>query len=444
MYRFPTASKRFALLICMVLLTVLLSGCSLGVNVDTMLTPPKLSGQQEQIYQALQDAAGSDIRLKYPTRGSYLSAFIIADIDGDTAEEAIVFYEKNNLTAPDTGLRINVLDCIDGVWASVCDRSAEGTEIEKVVISPLGDNDRMNIIVGYLTANQSEKYISVYSYTDSYLEQTLYHSYALFDVAYAGSGARNPDLVLLGAAAGMEAAYAAVYSLAEDGRYFEHKYSFRDNYTDYTQLLYGTLPDGGVALYVDAATGTANLQTEILSLEEGTLVNLLQRCGRKAEDTVRRAGLVCRDIDGDDVPEIPVQSVFLGYEDAPESEQIRQTRWLMMENDRLFTEYSSYYSTGNGYAFLLPEAWVGHASVERDPIDSELRIVAYDGAWEDTMPVLLRIYIAYDEADRNERLAAGYSLMYTKGTASYLVKAEAGQPLSLTIGKLLPCLRFFN
>jgi hypothetical protein len=75
-----------------------------------MLTPPKLSGEEEQIYQALQEAAGSDIRLKYPKSGSYLSAFIIADIDEESGEEAIVFYEKNNLSP--AGLRINILDKI--------------------------------------------------------------------------------------------------------------------------------------------------------------------------------------------------------------------------------------------------------------------------------------------------------------------------------------------
>ena len=69
-------------------LPLILTGCSVEINVDTMLTPPKLSGEQEQIYQALQEAAGSDIRLKYPKSGSYLSAFIIADIDEESGEES--------------------------------------------------------------------------------------------------------------------------------------------------------------------------------------------------------------------------------------------------------------------------------------------------------------------------------------------------------------------
>ncbi len=441
-----------ALLAAALLPAFLFSGCSIGVNVDTMLTPPKLSAQQEQIYQALKDTIGSDIRLKYPKRGTYLSAFITEDLDGDNAEEAIVFYEKSGISASDSGLRINVLDCIDGEWLSICDRSAEGSEIEKVVLSPLGELDRMNVIVGYSTANQSEKYISVYTYGDNYLERTFSHSYALFDVADTGSGNENPDLILLGAAnASEQSAYAAVYRLeAEDGLYHEYKHSFLDSYTDFTQLIYGKLDNGSVALYIDAATGTSNLQTEVLAMEDARLANVLEHCKHpngesfRAEDTVRRAGLLCMDIDGDHIPEIPVQDVFLGYKDAAESEQIRQTTWMMMEEPRLFADHYSYYSASDGYAFLLPELWENRVTVVRDTTEGELQFVAYDGEWHDAMPVLMRIYIAYDDADRNEHLSRGYHLLHTKGTASFLVKEEAGEELSLTIGRLLPCFRFLG
>lgn len=427
-----------------------MGGCSVGINVDTMLTPPKLSAQQEQIYQALKDSKGSDIRLKYPKRGAYLSAFIIADIDDDNEDEAIVFYEKNSLSSVDAGLRINVLDCIAGEWRSICDRGADGSEIEKVVLSPLGELDRMNVIVGYSTANQSEKYISVYNYAEKSLDRTFSHSYALFDVADTGSGAANPDLILLGAASASEnAAYAAVYRLeAADGFYHEYKYSFKDSYTDYTQLSYGKLDSGSVGLFVDAATGTSNLQTEVLAMEDRKLVNVLERCRRmtgeavRAEDTVRRTGLTCMDIDGNGSPEIPVQDVFLGYKDAAESEQIRETRWLRLLEQQLYSEYYSYYNAGDGYAFLLPDAWEKHVTVVKDTTEGELRFVVYNGAWEDDMPVLMRIYIAYDEADLDEHLDSGYQLLHTKGTAYYLVKAEEGNALSLTIGNLLPYFRF--
>ena len=425
---------------------LMLTGCSASINVDQMLTPPKLSAQQEQIYQALTDATGTDIRLKYPKRGAYLSSFIVEDIDDDGADEAIVFYESSASPLPDTGLRINVLDRIDGEWRSICDRSAEGTEIEKVVISPLGMSDRVNVIIGWSTANTAEKTVSVYSYSDGYLDQTFSHSYALFDVADTGSGQAGPDLILLGAKTTADPAYAAVYRLEDDERYHEYKYNFRDTfaYSDYSQLVYGRTADGHVLLYIDAATGTSGLQTEVLCMDDVSLTNMLERCGAKPEDTVRRAGLSTADVDGDGVPEIPVQSVFRGYEDAAESEQMRQTRWLRLTEDRVYARHYSYYSTGGGYAVLLPESWRNRVTVMNDAVSGELRFVVYDGQWTDDSPVLLRVYIAYDAADLSDHLSDGFELLHTKGTASYLVRAEQGQELSLSLGTLLPCFRFLN
>ena len=426
-------------------LPLILTGCSVEINVDTMLTPPKLSGEQEQIYQALQEAAGSDIRLKYPKSGSYLSAFIIADIDEESGEEAIVFYEKNTLSP--AGLRINILDKIDGTWQSICDRSAEGSEIEKVMISQLGSSDRINIIVGYSTANQSEKYLSVYAYENSYLEQTLTHSYALFDVA--DTGGQYPDLILLNAVSASEQAYCAVYRLAQDDNYHEYKFRFTDNYTDYQQLIYGKLSDGRTALYVDAATGTANLQTEILCFDSVSdsesdlqLSNLLQLCGKSAEETVRRLGLPSMDIDLDGVPEIPVQEVFLGYESSPESEQLRQTNWLTMQDNQIFEEYQSYYNINDGYAFMIPQKWKQKVTLVNNMTENEIQFC--DASDSENLPVLLRIYIAYDDADKNDHLHAGYQLLHTKGTASCLVRAESGQALSMTISDILLYFRFLD
>ncbi|MBE6851293.1 MAG: hypothetical protein E7504_06115 [Ruminococcus sp.] len=441
--------KRKLLLCLFAVLTALcLCGCSIGVNVDNMLTPPKLSGEQEQIYQALRDATGSAISLKYPKSGSYLSAFLVVDIDGDRLNEAIVFYEKTGVANAGSGLRINVLDSIDGVWKSVCDRSAEGSEIEKVVISKLGDNERMNVIVGYSTANQSEKFVSVYSYEDGYLDLTFSKNYALFDVGKTRD-AVNPDLILLSpATTAQPQASAAVYQLDAEGIYHMYNCQFKDSYTDFSQLIYGSLPDNGVVLYVDAATGTATgaagLQTEILSFDGNRLQNLLELVGRSAKDTVRPAGLYCRDIDNDSVPEIPVQRVFKGYEEMAESEQIPRTDWLMMKDGLLYSEYSSYFSSNDGYTFMLPTKWRGKATVFKDTAADELQIRLYNGSWTEENPVLLRIHISEDEAEIREYLADGFRLIHTKGMAAYLMKAEQVEGMEVSAAELLLCFHFLN
>ena len=68
----------FCLLCCL-----LFSGCTPGATVDSLLKPPSLSKEQQQIYLALQDAVGSGITLQYPRAGANLSAFTVVDLDND-------------------------------------------------------------------------------------------------------------------------------------------------------------------------------------------------------------------------------------------------------------------------------------------------------------------------------------------------------------------------
>ncbi len=433
--------KKLPLLLCLLCFAGFLEGCSVVIDVENMLTPPRLSAQQEQIYQALEDTTGSGIRLKYPRSGSYLSSFIIADIDGDSADEAIVFYEYTGISTSEEGLRINVLDRIDGQWLSVCDRSAQGAEIEKVILSPLGSHGRMNIIIGCSLANQSAKNVSAYTYTDNYLEMTFSESYALFDVAPTRQGGQ-PDLLLACPAGTDTPAYAAVYRLTEDGVYHEYKFRFADPYTDFSQMSYGTLPGGGTAICIDAVLGAAALQTEILSMEEDGIVSILERCGAPASSTARRLGLLSMDIDSDGMPEIPVQEVFQGYEDAAESEQLMQTKWLSVQSDALYTEHISYYSASDGYVFLLPSQWEGKATAVRDAAENELQLRIFEGSLSANSPVLLRIYIAYDPTDLDAHLANGYTLFHTKGTASYLMRADRGSDLDVPAADILLSFKF--
>ena len=71
-------------------MTVQLPACNFTASVETLLSPPRLTAEQEQIYQALMKNTGSSVSLKYPKRGEHLSAFTVVDLDGDKMDEAIV------------------------------------------------------------------------------------------------------------------------------------------------------------------------------------------------------------------------------------------------------------------------------------------------------------------------------------------------------------------
>ena len=63
---------------------LLLSGCSpIQMDVEELMSPPKLTAEQAEIDSALKQALGENVKLKYPKSGDFRSAFVFHDIDGD-------------------------------------------------------------------------------------------------------------------------------------------------------------------------------------------------------------------------------------------------------------------------------------------------------------------------------------------------------------------------
>lgn len=399
------------------LVVMLLSGCTFGTSIDTLMAPPKLSLEQEQIYNALTDAAGSSISLKYPKSGKYLSAFIVEDIDGDGGREAVVFYEKNSLAAPENTLRINILDSENGKWRSVYDTPADGSEIERVMISRLGENQRINLIIGSSLINRSEKTATIYSYSDGKLERTFSDSYSFIDVTDLDRDENNEFLLLKGSANGNPAA-AEAYKLDGEGKYHRYRIELSGGFTEFDSVGYGEFNEEHTGLYIDAVSAAGFIQTDIICMNENGL-NKIFSDPEESAATLRPSGCSSYDVDSDGVIEIPMQKVAPGYEDAAEGEQLRLTEWMTVrESGKLKSKYISYYSIGDGYAFIFPEKWRNKVTVRRDAINDEIVFCAYSGG--EMGRELMRIYCADDEASAKDRLSTGYMLLRTKGESAYL------------------------
>jgi hypothetical protein len=401
-------------------MAVTLTGCTFGTSIDNLLAPPKLSIEQEKIYTALTNATGDSISLKYPKAGKYLSAFIVEDIDGDGGNEAVVFYEKTGLAAPENTLRINVLDSgDDGKWHSVYDTPAEGSEIERVMISQLGENDRVNLIIGSSLINRSEKSVAIYSYSNGVLENTFAKSYSFIDVTDLDNDGEKEFLLLKGTTNDSPAA-AVAYKLDADGFYHTYREDLSGGFTEFDAVNYGSLESGETALYIDAVSGNGLIQTDIVYMDDRGLQKAFDN---PAQSAVTQRPLGCRsfDIDGDGTLEIPVQRVAAGYSNAPEGELMWLTDWLSVGKDgKTRLKYESYYSVGDGYIFLFPAKWHNKVTLKRDAINDELVICAYENSEIGTE--LMRIYCAEDIASREDRMASDYLLLRTKGDSAYLAQ----------------------
>lgn len=433
--------KKNGLLAVVLSCVLLLCGCAYGATVDSLLVPPRLSGEQEQIYQALQDVVGKDIKLQYPKSGDYLSAFILADFDEDAEEEALVFYEKTGLSAAENNLRMNVLDKRSDTWMSVCDIPAVGAEIERVMISPIGVKNGTRIVIGYSVVDQYDRALVVYDYSDGVLSQGFTAAYSLFDI-HDLDGNGTKELLVMRTDSAMGNALALVYSPDENDQFRRMQLSLRSSCTGFSQVLYAEQEDGVSVVYADMLTGVTTMQTELFRYDGEKLSHVLED-ESAASETTRSVGCLTLDIDGDGTPEIPVQTVFPGYEGTASDQNIRLTRWMTAQDGRLQEKYRGYYSVSEGYAFMLPEQWREDVTAISDGLTGDIVFYHYTGSLTEPMQELLRIGTASDRETRETLLEEGYRLLYSRGNAYYFMyPVESTDALCLPESQLLGCFRF--
>ncbi|WP_044975631.1 hypothetical protein [Ruminococcus sp. HUN007] len=423
------------------LLTASLTGCTIVSGIETYLKPPKLSEQHEQIYNALINTEGSKISLKYPKSGSYLSAFVVADIDDEPTEEAIVFYEKANYTGNDhSALRINFLDQKDGHWDSMYDFADDGSEVERVFISKLGASDMKNVIIG--TGFQGEKNARIFFCNNEQKTESMsLGTYAAMDITDINNDSMNELLMINRTPEGNT---AQLKWFDENGQLVSNPaLTLAENTTDVLQMIYGKLSENTTAIYLDSYINTNTIITEILRpvVNEETIrlesVTADNADSAPVNGTVRNSSLISRDIDGDGIVEIPVNTVFKGYEDKPETEQINMTNWYILENNMFIRKYSGYYSITDGYAFMIPEKWEDKVTVQT--ANDDIIFCKYDEKPENQTPLMRICVTSSEEAQRiiNEKEYADYVRISSNGDTVYLVcRPVYSGPLELSASEI--------
>lgn len=433
------------------LAAVQLPACSFSASVDTLLSPPRLTAEQEQIYQALQTAAGSNIKLKYPKLGENLSAFTIADLDGDGQDEAIVFYEVGLTAADENPLRVCLLAQNTGRWKVARDYPAPGAEVERIDFAKLGTNPRTNVVISYSLVDGGDRTASVYHLADNSLVRSLTLPCSVLAIRDL-NGDGTAELFAVTGAKAASPATATVYSLDAAGQYIQSQAALPDSLIDVVRLTYGFLPDADAqlslpAIYVDGSAGATNAQTAVLTYSGQRLSAVYADSAEHIPNTVRPSGCQTADIDGDGEPEIPVQSIFYGYRTGAEVPQLAMTSWYVCRNGLLMRKRSSYYAAAEGYVFLMPVRWERRVTAVQE--DEEIVFYEFDreAQSEDGAPVLktplLRLAAVGDRVASNALQLDGWLLLRQQNGRYYLGKCEnAAGELGIRPGELAVSMRY--
>lgn len=415
------------------ILSLLLCGCSLGTSVDSLLSPPRLTEEQNAVYAALSESLGSSVTLKYPRSGDYRSAFVIEDIDGEPTGEAIVFYETPAVGLSDSSLRLNILDMQDGKWRSVYDYAGAGTDIDRVIIRRLGSGEIPTVIIGYNNIADGMKELRAYVY-DGGLVPLFNDSYSYLDAFDMDMDGKD-ELVTIVNGNGYTYSYVQTIANQGSGRSIaDYRVSGAAEVGSgsVAAVAKGLLSNDTVALYVDLLQTDGTLTTELVYSVGDVLRNPFRINPELSLRTGRPSGYYSCDIDGDGSCEIPTISDFLGYQSADRAEKLYITDWWEFSNYSLNKKYSSFYSISEGYCFMLPARWEGMVTLKQDAFTGEYVFYKFEDSLADSTTELMRFCVTEND-NVTEKSAAGYTTVASKGSVCYMVKNSADTAESLVL-----------
>ncbi|MBR1764917.1 MAG: hypothetical protein IJ746_05935 [Ruminococcus sp.] len=423
---------------------IIMSGCtSMNLSVDNLLAAPKLTNEQSEIHEALINAVGSNITLKYPRNGDNRSAYVVADIDNEETDEAMVFYEYSGADGNEDGLRVNLLDRNeDGEWYSVKEIAGAGTEIDKVILTKVSGVSGTCVLVGYQTMTGEEKTLEIYSYRDGELSRIGTDTYSVLEAIDLNSDGTN-ELVTIrrstNAETGQVTAKASLLEMKDGEITAVQSIDMCDNVTSYVRARAARVKDGRTALYVDSLNAEGSLQTEIIYYRYSALQNPMSlRSEKLLPLCTRPTGYYSVDIDEDGVIEIPATRVMLGYESALPEDQVLMTSWTVYQDFyELEPKYSGYYSVPDGFTMIFPSRWTDKVTVKKDSATEETVFYKYEGDINAEMTELMRIAVKAKPLSQ-DYIYDGYQVVRTVGQLDYLVKlpTDRREQLILTIDEV--------
>ena len=370
---------------------------------------------------------GSNITLKYPKNGEYRSAYVIANIDDEPTDEAMVFYEYTSNGSEEDGLRVNILDKDeDGKWYSVKELAGAGTDIDQVIISPMGSNNQTDVFVGYQNLTNDEKTMEIYSYTDGDFKRVALDTYSVLEPLDINNDGYIELITIQRSTnndTGVVTAKASMLNMKNNEITRGENVDMCDNVTSYVSSKTGMLDSGRRAIFIDGLTADGKLQTEIIYYRYSGLQNPMQlRSEKLLPLCTRPAGYYSEDMDGDGDVEIPSTSPMVGYENAVADEMLYMTTWSVYEDFYdLKTKYTGYYAISDGYFVTFPKRWNSSVTVKKDSDTNELVFYKYTGDINESNEEIMRIAVS-SKNDSEDYISDGYELIDSKGQLDYFVK----------------------
>lgn len=400
-------------LIALLLAAVLaFPGCDMvGGDITTLMSAPKLTGEQQAIEQALSAALGGPTKytLKYPLEGEYRSSFILHNLDRDDEQEAIAFYCP---VTDKAGTHVMVLKKAGGKWKKFYDISGDGNEVDQIDFGDFDGNGQDDIAIGWTLFTGTDLKLGVYSLDgNKYVKTYINNSFTYMKMLDMDGDGRT-DILLLSLNSADKEAWASLISYKK-GRLGEISRTPLDSTVSSYADINVTAADGQTAALIDGYKGAHSMVTELVTWKDGKLHSPLFDPKRgTVTATLREVSINCTDIDGDGLCEVPVPVELPGYEKVTQyDKKLWLVGWSTIGADgEIRPKFNCVMNTAEGYYYLYPDSWNKEVTVDNSNGDDSwiFKVLNPDTK---TMSEKLFSICVYNEDDWNSNTATQGSLV---------------------------------
>ena len=335
-------------------------GCSItDIGKEDLLRPPKTMCDEAEIEALISKAAPNGYTLKYPKNGSYRSAIIMHDINGDNVNEAIAFFREKDSAA---GVHMLMMCEIDGDWEVTGDFVTETADVDCVDFADINENDSQEIVVGYATYTSNVNFLSVYSYENgktNAIDSGQNYS-AFYCGNFDGSGKSNIITLSLFSTENEAKATMLAFNPKRGAMVTKASAAMDSSVVSYLNMGSTELSDGVKGLVVDGALSSGELNTQVIyyNKTKKALMNPLYK-EKSVNPTQRSSSILSIDIGNDLKYEIPTVSTLPYSKESGAFTAADQVIWnnFSIEKEALVPAQRTVANYNYSYTIKLPESW---------------------------------------------------------------------------------------
>lgn len=356
--------KRIIVLFAAVCSVLAFSSCefSLFRSPDSLLSAPRLTGENLEIQTAFENAAGAGVSLMSPKTGAYLSSYVMFDFDCDGENECIVFYRRNS----DDGTgRFNILDRSEDGWTSVSDVTGPGSSVSSVDFrNVMGDGIPEIIVTWDILPSGDSKCLTVYGGYDAEtirygtVRNAITEKFTSYALADADGDGTDEILIINREISGGKYVTDAALITETDG-VMQPVPGGEIRLSSGISGIAAVASDNGdgCRFFVDVLVEDGYTATEVLKYSRE---NGLSRIAGLENSTLRNNGALCADTDSDGEYEIPFMTVCPGSSDGKNPPSpLFVTGVYELENGSPAASESVVWFSGAGFGIVWDDGLAG-------------------------------------------------------------------------------------